>query len=394
MKYASIITAALLSIQTALADPAPNSQMGWSDSKPTEGPSVEVDGKFMVPYTSTIPGTSVKFKMIPIPGGEFVMGSPDSEEGHKPEEGPQRTVKVDPMWVSESELTWAEYKTFMGTYTIFKQLKSSGIRKIDADNRVDAITVPTPLYEPSHTYEYGDDPAQPAVTMTQYSAKQYTKWLSGLTGIQYRIPAAAEWEYAARAGSTTAYSFGDNAADLEKHAAFADNAPDGAAKINSFAPNAFGLYDMHGNVWEWVIDEVLVDGYPKTDGTITWVDSIAWPTTATGRCVRGGGFQSDAVECRSASQMASIDLDDQVGDWKDDDPNFPHSPWWFTSDPARSVGMRIVRSATPLDEELINKFYNIDHEDIQLDVETRLDEGRGILGLAVPELAEQLKAVE
>jgi hypothetical protein len=78
-------------------------------------------------------------------------------------------------------------------------------------------------------------------------------------------------------------------------------------------------------------------------------------------------------------------------DWKNSDPNIPLSPWWFTDDPARAVGMRIVRSAKPLDKELMNKFWEIDNDMIKEDVEIRLEEGRGVLGLPRPELAEQLK---
>jgi formylglycine-generating enzyme required for sulfatase activity len=346
---------------------------------------VEVNGKFMVPYTTTIPGTTIEFTMVPVAGGTFKMGSPDSEQGRDGDEGPQRQIQVDPFWIAKTELTWAEYKTFMGVYSLFKRGKTLGLEPVTASNKPDAITAPTPLYEPSHTYEYGDDLRQPAVTMTQYAAKQYTKWLSGMSGTQYRIPSEAEWEYAARAGSTTAYSFGDDATELGTYAAYADNAPDGPAKVGSFKPNAWGLFDMHGNVWEWVIDGHL-KAYPESTGTANWKDAIVWPTEASGRVVRGGGFQDPPERLRSAVRMASDD-----SSWKDSDPNIPLSPWWYTDDPARAVGMRLVRSATPLDKELIGKFWNIDNADIQDDVDIRLEEGRGVLGLPVPSLADKLK---
>ncbi len=385
-KIAAGLIATLSTASMSFAEQNVAPELGWSTEKPADGPFVEVDGKFMVPYKATIPGTNVEYTMIPIPGGSFTMGSPADEVGRESDEGPQRKIKVEPFWMGKTEVTWGEYKTFMGLYSIFKGFVSSGLHKIDDQNRVDAITVPTPLYEPSHTYEFGDDPHQPAVTMTQYAAKQYTKWLSGMTGVQYRIPTEAEWEYAARAGSNTAYSFGNDASELPQYAAFSENAPDGPAVVGSFAPNAFGLFDMHGNAWEWVLDHYSEEGYEAAEGELNWKDAIAWPKDASSRTVRGGGFQDDAATLRSAVRLGSADED-----WKNSDPNIPLSPWWFTDDPARAVGMRIVRSAKPLDKELITKFWEIDNDMIKEDVEIRLEEGRGVLGLPRPELAEQLK---
>ena len=273
----------------------------------------------------------------------------------------------------------------MRSYDVFKKLESQGIRQVTGEKSEDAVTVPTPLYEPSITYEYGDDKSQPAVTMTQYSAKQYTKWLSGMTSVQYRIPTEAEWEYAARAGSKTAYSFGDDPAELSKYAVYGSET--GAAKVGSKAPNAFGLHDMHGNVWEWTIDQFAANGFEKFAGkSLSGFDATNWPTKADSRCVRGGGWQDSAERVRSAVRMAS---DDKA--WKEEDPNFPKSPWWYTNDPTRMVGMRLVRSATPLSDELIRKFWEIDADAIQEDVDARLREGRGAIGLSVPDLIKEFQ---
>ena len=362
--------------------------LGISKTQPDSGPFVKLaDDAFMVPYSHAVEGTEVSFEMIPIPGGKTTIGSPDEQPGHSQDEGPEFTVQVEPFWMAKTELTWAEYKTFLKTYDIFKRLSRQGVRKASGLDQADAITIPTPLYEPSFTYEFGDDPQQPAVTMTQYSAKLYTQWLSGLTGTQYRLPSETEWEYAARAGTTTAYSFGDDPAELDQYAAFADNSPDGAPKVGSKKPNLFGLHDMHGSVWEWTLDHYATDSYSGRQGkTLSVSESLVMPKEKSSRCVRGGGWQDPPERLRSAARLGS---DDKV--WKDADPNVPKSPWWFTDDPARMVGMRLVRSANPLPQEDLKKIWGVDHNEINEDVLFRLEEGRGAIGISVPELLQDFK---
>lgn len=362
---------------------------GWSTVKPAEGPFVEVDGRFMVPYKVTMPGTEVTFEMIPVAGGVSKLGSPEGEAGRSMDEGPQYEVELQPYWVGKCEVTWAEYKLFMGMYNIFKKFQTLGMRKITDDKIGQAVTAPTPLYEPSFTFEYGEDPRQPAITMTQFAAKQYTKWLSGITGDQYRLPSEAEWEHAARAGSSTAYSFGDNVSELEQYAWFSGNADAGAKPVGTKKPNAWGLHDMHGNVAEWTVDQYTEDGYAVLAGKKQdRVSAIKWPTVAYPRVVRGGSWEFDAEKVRSSSRLGSNDEE-----WKDEDPNIPLSPWWFTTDPARGVGFRLVRSARPLSADEMKKFWEFDHEDIQLDVEIRLQEGRGAIGISDKTLPEDVRKI-
>ncbi|QDV27259.1 formylglycine-generating enzyme family protein [Aureliella helgolandensis] len=370
-------------------------KLGFSAEKPAVGASVAVEGGFLVPYTLTIPGTAVEIDMVPVPGGTFKMGSSPDAEGHREDEAPQVEVEVGPMWVAKCETSWAEYKMYMSMYKLFKDLESrggvdTGVQKINESNLVDAVTAPTELYDSSFTFEFGQDDKLPAVTMTQYSAKQYTKWLSKLTGHQYRLPTEAEWEYACRAGSTTAYHFGDDVDQLDEFAWYYENSDESPHTVGGKQPNPFGLHDMHGNVMEWVIDSYSEEGYAAIavqKQPMSLMQSVRWPESVENRVVRGGSFQDDAEFLRSAARLGSADED-----WKTEDPNVPLSPWWYTTDPARGVGFRIFRSYAAVNEDDIKKFWDIDHEDIEFDVEMRLTEGRGVQVAIDPALAKQIEA--
>ncbi len=366
------------------------------EAKPAgEGPMVQVPGGWMVAYEETIPGTDVGFRMIPVPGGNFRMGSVDGEEGRSSDEGPAFEVAVLPFWIGEHEVTWAEYKRYMAACDLFIAMQSAGVRPIDEANRADAVTAPSNLYDPTMTFTNGEDPDLPAVTMTQFAARQYTKWLSGLTGRFYRLPAESEWEYACRAGSDTPFSCG-TADDLEAFAWFADNADETTHPVGEKKPNAFGLYDMHGNAAEWVVDELVAGGYAKPAALgqpVAAAAAIQWPERLYPRVLRGGAYYDEASECRSAARRGSRDAggtpDDP--DWKDVDPNFPKSPWWYTEEPALGVGMRLVRPFAEPELEEQRRWWEADVESIKNDVASRLEEGRGSQGIVDPRLPADLK---
>jgi formylglycine-generating enzyme required for sulfatase activity len=364
---------------------------GLVQQQPASGRFVKTDRGFMVPYKTTIPGTEATFEMQPIPGGTFKLGSPASEPGHKPVEAPQVEVQIDPFWMASCEVTWSEYKPYMAMHDLFKKLTAAKLHPITDANKHLIITAPSNLYDPTFTFKLGSEPKQPAVTMSQYAAKQYTKWVSGLTGQFFRLPSEAEWEYACRAGTTTAFSFGDDPAKLAEHGWFFDNSGERMHLVGQKKPNAWGLFDMHGNVGEWVLDAYTPDGYSrlKDKGVVPWPAAIGWPKKLYPRVVRGGGFEDDAAGCRSAARRKSDD-----DDWREEDPNFPQSPWWFTSQPALSVGFRMIRPLAEPPPAERGKFWDADLEQLQADVDQRIDsEGRGARGAATPELPAAIKTL-
>ena len=160
----------------------------------------------MAAYTNFIPGTTVSYVMQPIPAGEFTLGSPDSEAGRKADEGPQVKVKISPFWMGQCEVTWNEFELFM--YPDYEK-ESTKADAPGVDKVSDAVTRPSKPYV-EMSFGMGKE-GFPAISMTQHAASKYCEWLSAKTGQFYRLPTEAEWEYAARAGTTTAYSWGDDA---------------------------------------------------------------------------------------------------------------------------------------------------------------------------------------
>lgn len=353
------------------------------------GPMVPIEGGWMVPYDETIPGTGIMFRMIPVPGGTFRMGSPAAEADRSADEGPVFEVKIEPFWMGRCEVTWGEYKTYMAACELFKGLEAAKMRPVSAENEADAVTAPSKLYDPSKTFTNGEGPDLPAVTMTQFAARQYTKWVSKLTNSFYRLPTESEWEYACRAGTQTPWSSGGDAASLDAVAWFADNADNTTHSVGGKRPNAFGLHDMHGNVAEWVIDQLVDGGYGKQAAMpqpVAAAAAIVWPTRLAGRIVRGGAFYDDADRLRSAARRGAEDEP-----WKESDPNLPLSPWWYTEEPSLGVGMRLLRPAVapPVGEQA--RWWNPDLESIAADTADRLQQGRGARGIVDPGLPDEAK---
>ena len=366
---------------------APVSHPGFvaGDARPAgDAAAVKVPGGWMVAYDELIPGTEVTFRMVPVPGGTFRMGSAESEADRTSDEGPQFDVAIEPFWMGRCEVTWSEYKAYMAACDLFKAFEAAHVREVQADNEADAVTAPSNLYDPTTTFTNGEDPLLPAVTMTQFAARQYTKWLSGLTARFYRLPTEAEWEYACRAGTTTPWQMGADAAALEAVAWFADTSDETTHAVGEKEPNGWGLHDMHGNVAEWVLDELVPGGYGRQAGLPQPVPAAAaavWPEHLSPRVVRGGAYYDEPARCRSAARRGSEDLP-----WKDVDPNLPKSPWWYTEEPALGVGMRVVRPLAAPDLATRRRWGDADVESIRADTADRLQQGRGARGLVDPDL--------
>jgi formylglycine-generating enzyme required for sulfatase activity len=188
----------------------------------------------------------------------------------------------------------------------------------------------------------------PAICMTQHAARTFCKWLTAKTGRYYRLPTEAEWEYACRAGTQTAYYFGNDPALLDEHAWYIGNTEEKYAKVGLKKPNPFGLHDMHGNAAEWVLDQHTPEGYPAGENE-DLKDPLVIPQTLYPRVVRGGGWNQEADALRSAAREGSTE------DWISQDPQIPVSIWYLTD--ALHVGIRLVRPLTePSEEEKTSKW--------------------------------------
>lgn len=383
----SVLLGSLIASLALCGMPAYCASPGVVASQPEQGHFVEADGKYLVPYHVTIPGTNVSFEIIPVPAGTYTIGSPEEESDRNEDEGPQREVIVSPFWIGKCEVTWAEYRNYMRLCMTFEKFDDLGIRKITQANQIDAITAPSKLYDPSFTFASGDAPELPAVSMSQYSAKQYTKWLSLLTNDFFRLPTEAEWEYACRAGTKSAYSFGEDADDIEKYAWTYKNTDEVTQPVGSKLPNAWGLHDMHGNAAEWTLDGYVAEAYTNLPTDVPSPStSFHRPVKQYPRVIRGGSCLSEIEECRSASRLAS-DADELMSC----DPNTPKSPWWLASDESLAIGFRIIRPWPPVERQERNQYWDADVSRIQDIADYRIDEeGKGERGVVDPTLPEAI----
>ncbi len=304
-----------------------------------------------IDYTEFIPGTTVSFEMVAISGGTFEMGSVESEPYRRDDEAPAHPVRVSPFWMGRVEVTWDEFEAW---YRATRAEGRTDTRLMDTqadpEAGIDAITGATPPYVPPDQ-GWGRD-ERPAITMTHHAAEQYTRWLSLVTGKRYRLPTEAEWEYAARAGTGTAYFFegeptqytkrrflnrlfGRSTAVLDSFVVHAGNSGAKTQPPTAVAANPFGLVNMLGNVKEFCLDWYAPDTYEQRSTGAVVVDPRG-PETGTEHVIRGGSFRSDPSDLRSAARDRTRNKACLLTD-----PQVPKSLWWYSD--CTDIGFRVVR---------------------------------------------------
>jgi sulfatase modifying factor 1 len=285
-------------------------------------------------YTETVTpasGGKVTFDMVLIPGGEFTMGSNEKEAGRKDNEGPQHKVRLEPFYLCTTETT---YVLFQAYYEETVQRDRDEARKKEQD--LDAVTGPTPIYgDPTMGMGGG---TRPAIGLTWLNATTFCKWLSKKTGKAYHLPTEAEWEYAARAGTDTAYFFGNDPKQLKDYAWFEDNSEQATQEAAQKKPNPWGLYDMLGNVLEWVQDFYNPTAYAATAKKSPALNPKG-PKKGKVHVARGGSWESPAEDLRCAARAFEEDF------WRYMDPQVPKSKWWFPQ--MGFIGFRVARSIEP-----------------------------------------------
>lgn len=291
----------------------------------------------------SIPGTGLAFSMSFIPEGEFLMGSPESEPDREEDEGPQQYTGMSAFWMGQMEVRFEEYEVFRQ-----RHLDTSHPISVDQSYDADAVTRPSPPYE-DPSFGMGTT-GYPASSMTQYAALQYCKWLYQKTGIFYRLPTEAEWEYACRAGTESPWFFGSDPDSLDHYGWYYGNSNGVFHPVGEKRPNPWGLYDMYGNVAEWTLDQYQEDFllvYQEAMATNPW----RIPQKVHPRTVRGGTYDDDPAFMRSAERLRSSLK------WKERDPQFPKSYWWNTDSPF--VGFRIVSPVNQPSAELVEEFFDL-----------------------------------
>jgi formylglycine-generating enzyme required for sulfatase activity len=277
-------------------------------------------------YSFPTPGSSHEIKMVPVKGGSFKMSTGKLS----------KQVGVSDFWMGAYEVTFDQFGVF------FRD------EDFEQGSKVDAVTRPTAQYI-DLSWGMGKDGGFPMNSMSVDAAMMFCRWLYQKTGVFYRLPTEAEWEYACKAGSTTTYPFGQDPKLIGQYAWFAANSKGKYQKVGQKKPNAWGLYDMLGNLAEWTLDQYEVDYLTKIGDDPK--DPLIRPTTRYPRSVRGGSYLSQITALTPSNRSKSDPS------WNKRDPQIPKSRWWLTD--GMFVGFRIVRPFVQPSAEEAEKFYTL-----------------------------------
>jgi formylglycine-generating enzyme required for sulfatase activity/tRNA A-37 threonylcarbamoyl transferase component Bud32 len=260
---------------------------------------------------------TIGMQLVRIPAGTFQMGSNPSEAEHRGEEGPVHEVTISkPFFMGIHQVTVGNFRAFVqATGHRTEAEEGRGAYLWNFATRVDE-------HDPNATWEAPGWPQSnehPVVCVSWNDAQAFCGWLSTKEGREYRLPTEAEWEYACRAGTETAYSFGDDALALGQYAWYADNANAQTHAVGKLLPNRWGLYDIQGNVWQWCADYYDPNYYQSSPAT-----DPPGPASGQHRVVRGGCWNFPGQYCRAADRDSGVQ-----------------------GKPMKHVGFRVLFPATP-----------------------------------------------
>jgi formylglycine-generating enzyme required for sulfatase activity len=276
-------------------------------------------------YQFNVPGTAFQMSMRAIHGGGFLMGDTD-----------KKPVSVSDFWIGAYEVTHDQFSAFYKDETITQ------------GSKVDAITRPTAQYI-DLSWNMGKEGGYPVNSMSVDAAMMFCRWLYVKTGIFYRLPTEAEWEYACRAGTASTFPFGDDPGQLDAYAWHAQNSENKYQKTGTKKPNGWGLYDMLGNVAEWTLDQYEEDYFTAIGPNAK--DPLVQPKTRYPRSIRGGSYMDEPTDLRPGLRRFS------EPSWNQRDPQVPKSRWWLTD--GMFVGFRILRPKHQPTKEEAEKFYTL-----------------------------------
>ena len=240
-------------------------------------------------------GGGVKMDLVWVPAGSFQMGGPEWEQGRRTDEGPVHTVELEGFWMGKTEVMVGQFRRFVEAASYQTDAEKKGKSCAVASSGVSSGVWEEQSGLNWRNPGFPQEDSHPVVHVSLNDAKAFCDWLSRKEGKEVRLPTEAEWEYACRAGSTTRFCFGDSDSGLGDYAWYKGNSGRQTHPVGQKKPNAWGLYDMHGNVWEWCGDRYDADYYGKSPSRNPFNNS-----SATCLVVRGGARDCDPPGCRSA----------------------------------------------------------------------------------------------